>query len=239
MAHRQQRQFFLRTRKKFSQYFKNSMVLDVGSLDINGNNTYLFDNSCYIGIDVAGGRNVDIVSKGHELKFPDSAFDVIVSSEVFEHDQYYALTLKNMYRMLKPGGLLIFTCATTGRKEHGTRRTTPEDAPLLQDDLEWSDYYKNLEEADIKEVFNLNEDFSLFEFDTNKESQDLYFYGFKVGQKYFKDDYSFLVNSCVIGNLSEKLKKTIIRFFILARWDFKDYRKKLRNKIKGKVKELL
>lgn len=194
MAHIQQQEFCRSIKNKYPNFFKNKFVLDIGSLDINGNNQEYFENCNYLGVDIAFGRNVDIVSKGHELAFPDETFDIIISTECFEHDQFYEKTIKNIYRMLKSGGLLIFTCATTGRPEHGTRRTTPEDAPLLQNDIEWSDYYKNLTEQDIRNIFNVENNFSTFEFSTNEISYDLYFYGFKKGNLFNRDDYSFLLS---------------------------------------------
>lgn len=193
MAHVQQQEFCTGVKEKYKDFFKNKLVLDIGSLDINGNNQEYFYNCNYIGVDIAESRNVDLISKGHELGFPDSTFDVIISTECFEHDQYYDATIQNIYRMLKPGGLFLFTCATTGRHEHGTRRTTPEDAPLLQNDIEWSDYYKNLTEFDIRAILDIEKSFSLFEFSTNEISQDLYFYGFKIGTYVERDDYSFLL----------------------------------------------
>jgi hypothetical protein len=57
-------------------------------------------------------------------------------------------------RMLKSNGLFIFTCATDGRAEHGTNRTSPADAPLLTGN--WSDYYKNLTETDIMDVLDID-----------------------------------------------------------------------------------
>jgi hypothetical protein len=52
----------------FLQYFIDKCVLDVGSLDINGNNRYLFDNCEYTGLDIGEGPNVDIVMPIHEYK---------------------------------------------------------------------------------------------------------------------------------------------------------------------------
>ncbi|MCX5774543.1 MAG: methyltransferase domain-containing protein [Fusobacteria bacterium] len=180
MAHNEQREFCMQVKKNFPQYFKNSTVLDIGSLDINGSNQALFETCVYFGVDIGDGRNVDIISKGHELALEGATFDVIISTECFEHDMYYKETLNNIYRMLKPGGLLIFTCATTGRPEHGTKRTeTVQDAPLLSNFSEWSDYYKNLTEADIREVMDCEKLFSEFLFDTNIKSFDLYFCGIK------------------------------------------------------------
>lgn len=195
MAHIQQIQYCLSIKNRFPSYFKDVLSLDVGSLDINGNNRSLFTGSLYIGVDVAEGRNVDIVSKGHELSLPDNTFDTIISTECFEHDQFYKETLSNIYRMLKPGGLFIFTCATTGRPEHGTRRTTPQDAPLLQGIGDWSDYYKNLTEEDIKEVFVVDSAFSEYSFNINNEAHDLYFYGIKSGERKIRSDYSFMLSN--------------------------------------------
>ena len=181
MAHKEQTTFFISIKDKFTEYFNNSFVLDVGSLDINGNNQYLFESCTYIGVDIAQGDNVDIISKGHELNLPDESFDVVISSECFEHDMYYVKTLQNMLRMLKPGGLFTFTCATTGRPEHGTARTTPNDAPLLQEDTIWSNYYLNLTEDHIRQAICLDDAFTEYGFSINDTTHDLYFYGVKKG----------------------------------------------------------
>lgn len=130
MAPPQQQAFCESIKARFPQYFSGVMVLDIGSLYINGNNQVLFDaDSLYLGIDVAPGRNVDIVCPAHELGLPDATFDTLVSTECLEHDRHWVKSLQNAIRMLRPGGLLLVTCATTGRPEHGTRRTTPHDAP--------------------------------------------------------------------------------------------------------------
>ncbi len=194
MSHIQQVAFCNKIKNQFPFYFKDKLVIDIGSLDINGANNQFFDNCLYIGVDIGIGKNVDFVTRGDALKLPDSSIDTIISTECFEHDMYYPETLRNIYRMLKPGGFLVFTCATYGRPEHGTRRTTPNDAPLLLDDG-WSDYYKNLSESDIREVFEVDNQFSSYNFEVNLESQDLYFWGVKTGTYVTRDDYSFLVNN--------------------------------------------
>jgi peptidoglycan hydrolase CwlO-like protein len=191
MAHQQQIDFCNSVKKLLPQFFSGRFVLDIGSLDINGNNQYLFDDCLYLGVDLLPGRNVDMTSKGHELNLPDESLDIIISTECFEHDQFYSLTLKNIVRMLKPGGLFLFTCATTNRPEHGTRRTLPEDAPFIQEFGEWADYYKNLDEADIRQVLNPDVIFDKYAFSTNQESCDLYFWGIKKGVLVNRYDYSF------------------------------------------------
>lgn len=197
MAHQEQIDFCRSVKQRFPHFFSNRLVIDIGSLDVNGNNQYLFEQSLYLGIDLMPGKNVDLVSQAHELNLPTSSADVIISTECLEHDQYYALTLKNIIRMLKPGGALILTCATTGRPEHGTRRTSPQDAPFIHFFEEWGDYYKNLDEADIRAVLDVDAIFADYEFSINPESQDLYFWGIKQGDLIARKDYSFQIETSI------------------------------------------
>ena len=177
MAHEEQKEFCLKIKELYPDFFTSKMVLDVGSLDINGSNKTLFEKCIYFGMDIGPGPNVDIISKAHEFEATDGAFEVIISTECFEHDMFYDKSLKNIVRMLDSGGLFVFTCATEGRPEHGTRRTSPQDAPLLTED--WSDYYKNLTEADIRAAIDVDSIFSTYAFEVNDKSKDLYFYGVK------------------------------------------------------------
>lgn len=183
MAHPQQQAFCQSVKKRFPKYFSGTMVLDIGSLNINGDNRTLFDSdTLYLGIDVAPGPNVDIVCVAHELEFPEATFDVIISTECLEHDRHWVQSLKNSIRMLRPGGLLLITCATTGRPEHGTRRTTPQDAPLLaMVDSKWADYYRNLDENDIRTEIDVAKQFQFSEFSIGQETHDLYFFGIRHG----------------------------------------------------------
>lgn len=231
MAHPEQIKYCESVKKLLPKYFHKKLVVDIGSLDVNGNNGYLFTDCLYIGVDISEGKNVDIVSKGHELKLPDESIDVVISTECFEHDFFYHDTIRNIVRILKPGGLFLFTCATTGRPEHGTRKTSPEDAPFihLQGFEEWADYYKNLEEKDIREVINIEKYFRSYSFSVNTESKDLYFWGVKHGELHDRRDYSFIVRmmkesvvsheegnsaasmnysfSKVLGNIEEKVSE--------------------------------
>lgn len=176
MAHPEQQQFCLSVKAKFPQFFKDVDVLDVGSLDINGNNRYLFVEYNYTGIDIGEGKNVDVVSKGHEFK-PGLQYDVVISTECFEHDQHWKETIKNCIDLTKPGGLFLFSCATTGRQEHGTSRTTPQDSPFTH--TEFNDYYMNLTEYDVRQIQGFDNSFEKFEFSSNNSTKDLYFWGIK------------------------------------------------------------
>tara|TARA_R110000868_G_scaffold221146_1_gene472624 strand:+ start:54 stop:584 length:531 start_codon:yes stop_codon:yes gene_type:complete len=175
MAHHQQKQFCLRVKALFPERFVNTDVLDVGSLDINGNNRYLFENYTYTGIDLAKGNNVDIVSKGHEFN-PGKQYDLVISTECFEHDKMYEKTISNCIRLTKSGGLFMFTCATEGRHEHGTKRFVPDNSPFTYN-VWGEDYYKNLTEVDIRKI-DLTE-LSEINFSTDNIVHDLYFWGIK------------------------------------------------------------
>ena len=179
MAHPEQRNYMGAVKNRFPDKFTNCRVLDIGSLDINGNNRYLFSNYTYVGVDIGAGKNVDVVCRGHEYK-DDQPFDIVISSECFEHDEFWNLTIQNAINLLKPGGLLLFTCATTGRPEHGTRRTTPQDSPFTSQ-IE-NDYYMNLTVKDIVNAIDMNQ-FSQYSFEIVQGAmwpQDLYFWGIKT-----------------------------------------------------------
>lgn len=173
MAHPEQRVFFEQTRERFPQYFKDLYVLEVGSLDINGTVRDFFDTARYLGVDVAEGHGVDLVKAGQDLHFPDNWFDVAVSAECFEHNPQWLETFINMHRMASK--FVIFTCASEGRPEHGTSRTTPEDSPFT---LTWN-YYQNLTEKDFRNALDFDSLFQQYEFSTNEHSHDLYFWGIK------------------------------------------------------------
>lgn len=180
MAHDEQRVFCKNIKTRFPEYFENRKVLDIGSLDINGNNRYLFDNCEYIGLDIAEGANVDVVAVAHLYDAPDESFDTIISTEAFEHDMFYEKTILNAIRLLKQGGAFIFTCASTGRKEHGTINNEEWTAPLLKNiSKEWASYYRNLTAEDIKIIDNFDNIFPDGIFEYNSRSSDLYFFGIK------------------------------------------------------------
>ena len=180
--HPEARDFTVFIKKILKQYFCDKNVLDVGSGDINGNNRFLFENCNYEGNDVIAANNVTIVSKTKDLELEPASLDTIISTECFEHDPEYAQSFLKIYEILKPDGLLCFTCASTGRREHGTRRTSPQysygSIGKLEDML---DYYKNLTVIDLNDVLNLDNLFSSWNSYYNSKSHDLYFVGIKKG----------------------------------------------------------
>lgn len=180
--HDQARRFTEYCRSVFPGWFAGGRVLDVGAGDINGNNRFLFDACEYVGCDVAPAPNVDIVSPCHELEFSEGTFHTIISTECLEHDMHYPRTLKKIVDMLRPGGMFVFTCASTGRAEHGTRRTKPCDSyTTCTGNEQWADYYKNLTAEDVCEVLPIGDIFSYHRFYYEHDAHDLYFVGIKAG----------------------------------------------------------
>lgn len=178
MSHPAQRKFCRRVRRLHPMAFWRKNVIDVGSLDINGNNKYLFWNCHYVGIDLMPGKNVDFVGRAHKI-LPDiekewdrkkGRVGVVISTEMLEHDKLWMDSLRAMYDALDNRGLLIITCAGNGRKEHGTINHTPSDSPGT------IEYYKNISNEMFASVLSAD---MFSEYFLRQHNTDLQFYGIK------------------------------------------------------------
>lgn len=164
-------QFIEEVKEKYPKYFYANRVLEVGSLNINGTIRSMFVACNYLGIDLGKGPGVDLICPIHELDHYQT-YDTVISTEMLEHDQYWQLSLRRMYDTLKPGGVLILTCAGPKRHEHGTTRTTPGDAPFT------NDYYRNITLDDFSSVLPADY-FSESKLEYRRADADLCFYGIK------------------------------------------------------------
>lgn len=151
--------------------------MEIGSLDINGSVRPLFTNCNFLGVDVGEGPGVDLVCFGEQLLFPDDSFDITVSSECFEHAEGWRKIFKNMVRMTKDGGLIVFTCAGEGRPEHGTSRSDVGSSPLTVN--AGIEYYGNLMKEDFEDEPGLLDGLR-YQFFYNEAAHDLYFVGVKT-----------------------------------------------------------
>ncbi len=179
MAHAEQSAFFSQLKRLYPQYFTEVKVCEIGSLDINGSIRSLFSGCAYTGFDVGAGPGVDVVMQGQWVDRPTGHFDAMVSAECFEHNPFWVETFANMLRMTRPGGLVAFSCASTGRPEHGTANTSPNLSPLTH--AKGWDYYRNLDADDFMTTFHLQGWFDYFHFLYCPRMFDLYFYGFRKG----------------------------------------------------------
>lgn len=99
----------------------NSLILDAGA----GECVYkkFFSHCTYKSIDLAVGedewnyKNLDYISPLHEMPIDDNMFDAILCTQVLEHLEWPRESVKEMYRVLKPGGKLYLT-APMSHSEH-------------------------------------------------------------------------------------------------------------------------
>ena len=179
MSHVAQIEFMQAVKKRLPQFFREGRVLEIGSLDINGSVRSLFDTANYVGVDVGEGPGVDLVRQGQLVDYPTASLDAVISCECLEHNPFWVETVSNMFRMAKPGGLVVISCATTGRAEHGTTRTSTEDSPLSIG-IGW-DYYKNISIAEFRSTFAMEGWFDDYILLPNWHNSDLYFVAIKKG----------------------------------------------------------
>lgn len=110
-------------------------LLELGSREVFGPKVRdLAVASFYWGVDAEAGPGVDEVANAADWSppgVPNSlavyAFDVVVCAEVFEHTPRWPEIVANTFRVLRPGGRAIFTCAGPGRPVHGVGTDNPDD----------------------------------------------------------------------------------------------------------------
>lgn len=166
--------WFAAVKQRHPAFFHGARVLEIGSLNINGTVRELFEGGEYVGLDLAEGPGVDVVCVAGACDAP--AFDVVCSSSCFEHDLLLPMTLTNAVRLLRPGGLMVWTCATASN-EHGTRRCGSADSPFTTQIPAWRDFYHNVTEEDVRSILDLDALFSDYTIETY--SIDLRFRGLK------------------------------------------------------------
>lgn len=187
MAHVGQMLFFQNVKQFFPDFFSGTDVLEIGSLDINGSVRRFFSQCEYTGIDIGPGQKVDIICRGED--FPEKAgqYDVVISTEVFEHTENWDLIFLNMLRLMKRHGMIIFSCASWGRPQHGTSLFYSGSAPHV---ASADDYYKNLVAEDFMAAFQMEYWFSGYAF--IRDGDCLYFVGTgRTAGKYIENMIQF------------------------------------------------
>lgn len=69
----------------------------------------MLESSSIITTDIEAGEGIDSVADAHQLPFPNKSFDSIIAIEVFEHLRDPKLATSEIYRVLRPGGVVILT----------------------------------------------------------------------------------------------------------------------------------
>ena len=95
---------------------KDKKVLEIGSRNVTGimRNEH-FKNAEYVGFDVLGGENVDVVGDAHQLSkyFSSENFDAVFSISVFEHLLMPWKVILEINRVMKMGGFLFISTHPT------------------------------------------------------------------------------------------------------------------------------
>ena len=84
-------------------------VLDVGSRDVNGSYRRLMPKTwTYSGCDIQPGRNVDILMPAlYDIPLPGGSCGLVISGQCLEHVPNPFRLMRDMARVLAPGGLMI------------------------------------------------------------------------------------------------------------------------------------
>lgn len=175
MAHQEQVFFVKNIKNYLGGYFVDSEVLEIGSLDINGSVREHFERCKYTGVDLEMGPGVDIACPGEDFGGRAHQFNTVISCEAMEHNRNWRETWLNMIRMLRKDGLMIMTCASIGRRRHGTAEDLPSDSPFTS--REGMNYYRNLDVPDFMELVDYDQWFSVWGFFRDHVIRDVYFFG--------------------------------------------------------------
>jgi len=175
--HHEAMHFIYETKIIYPEYFIGKKWLEIGSANAYPSPKSHTKNCGWVGVDIEEGKNVDVVCLGHHYKSND-LYDVVCAFEVFEHDPYYDLTVKNMIDHLRPGGLFIMSCAYLGRDEHGTDHSSTHASPFTSKIDDWKNFYKNRTPEDFRSITYWDR-LRLGYWGINEGFSDLYYRGFK------------------------------------------------------------
>jgi SAM-dependent methyltransferase len=67
----------------------------------------------YVGLDVTPDASADVAGDGQALPFAGACFDSVLCNQVLEHVPEPAQLLSEVFRVLKPGGVLLLTTPQT------------------------------------------------------------------------------------------------------------------------------
>ena len=69
----------------------------------------------YTGVDMRAGPNVDLVmTDPYVIPLPDSSQDLVISGQTLEHVEWFWETMRELARILRPGGLMFMIVPMKG-----------------------------------------------------------------------------------------------------------------------------
>lgn len=135
-------------------------VLDVGC-GLKPYRSYFGKIDDYVGIDKSWiaerTKALDVRASAESIPFKSNLFNIVLCTQVLEHVAFPEQTLKEMYRVLKPGGWLILST-------HGIWVEGHEIVDLWRWTSEGLQKMLSLAEFEVEEVYSMNSLISLFQF---------------------------------------------------------------------------
>lgn len=102
-------------------HYAHGVALDIGC----GVKPYaqIFEGrvTMYLGLDLPPNPQANVHADGQGLPFKVEAFDFVLCNEVLEHVPEPSQLIANVYRVLKPGGVLLLTTPQTWGLHHEPR----------------------------------------------------------------------------------------------------------------------
>lgn len=103
--------FLVRDIQEAVKKYTKGDFLDLGCGNKPYESLYTPLSATQVGCDVIqSDRNrVDVICPAHQLAFPGNSFDTVFSTQVLEHVYEHDEMIKEIYRVLRPGGHIILT----------------------------------------------------------------------------------------------------------------------------------
>lgn len=89
-------------------------VYEFGSFQVEGQEDFanlrlLFPGRKYFGCDMRPGKGVDLILDLHNIELSDETAGTVLMIDTLEHVEFCRKAVSEVYRILKPGGILIIT----------------------------------------------------------------------------------------------------------------------------------
>src|SRR5207244_1598218 len=90
-------------------------ILEIGSYQVPGQESLgdlrsLFPGRAYVGLDMRLGPGVDCVASAEKLPQADASVGTVIACNTFEHVRCFWRGFEEIYRVLRPDGILLVSC---------------------------------------------------------------------------------------------------------------------------------
>ena len=87
-----------------SKYESDGKTLEIGSWGEPSYSRFFLNR---VGMDIKGGKGVDLVASAYDIPFEDNSFEIVLCLSVLEHLEDPKKALREMHRVLKPNGTIL------------------------------------------------------------------------------------------------------------------------------------